>query len=545
MWKQCLPTALALLAVLGPVTCAQGYYKDPTHGFAVRPPADWEQVPISVDEKWIAVKFLSDRVYTPKRSQYYTEHKPTMRVIVFHEEATKIKGPEVRRSEENKETLVVERGDVPYRDYKDYLKRNMREGFFFTKEEKGTHGKTPCTRYEIKIEKLTVPKRIVAWVFHREGVDYAVEVEMLEDYVRKLKPIAIGILRSFRLIDRDPNAARTGVTGDGPSPSKTIPLWRRDYKEWREKSATERMRTRKRLEQVRWAEAKKGLPDDWRVKESEHFLVLSHCDPKDTQAVVRAAEACRRWLDRHFSDLSDEYVMKGIIRVCADRQEAQAYTETSGDAYSWFGKEIITYKDASLGTRQWGDLYSWMVRRYLVDKDSRLAGALPPWLRMGIEEAVDGSDIKGGMLDLAAETSEKNLIREARRKNELISAKELMEMPTRAFFRSDFRTTRAQAAALVRWFLTSAPRNRALRHFLVKYMQEVAAALTEMREAAEDKDEQPEPETEEEEEKRFQERMRRLKSSSSKLIERVHSVVCNWSEKEWHAIERGYRSALQ
>src|SRR6185503_4371342 len=78
----------------------------------------------------------------------------------------------------------------PYRDYKDFLTKRYTGGGWFVSDEKETKvGDIPVTCYEIKVEKLSLegPKRMFTWIYHVKDVDIAVQFEVLEDGVDKIK----------------------------------------------------------------------------------------------------------------------------------------------------------------------------------------------------------------------------------------------------------------------------------------------------------------------------------------------------------------------
>lgn len=56
-------------------------------------------------------------------------------------------------------------------------------------------------KFEIKLEKLANDKmRYIGWVYEGQGVDFAVEFEVLESQYKKLRPQIMATLGSFKFI---------------------------------------------------------------------------------------------------------------------------------------------------------------------------------------------------------------------------------------------------------------------------------------------------------------------------------------------------------
>ncbi|MGH7150335.1 MAG: hypothetical protein ACREIU_06545, partial [Planctomycetota bacterium] len=177
---------VALAALIAAISPAQsgGLHKDEELGFQMQVPKDWKSVPLAAGERWMVAKYLSNREYGMKKDWYV--HTPEMRVILFPADVVKERGPKVKKKEDGTQISVRFRSD--YVDYKSYLAENSYGGYFFEKEEETTVNGIPATCYEIKFEKLTVPRRALAWVFKGEDAEWAVHFEVLEDWFEKLAP---------------------------------------------------------------------------------------------------------------------------------------------------------------------------------------------------------------------------------------------------------------------------------------------------------------------------------------------------------------------
>lgn len=530
-----------------------GFHEDTKYGFKIKVPSKWSGVPVDIDEKWIVAKYLCNRSYQPKRSEYYIDHRPYMRVIVFTDAARKYKGPKVRQ-EGN--TRIITDSSVPYKNYHDYLKRNLRSGgFFFDKEKPTKVSGVPAMQYEVKIEKSAgVPRRLISYVFEGDEADYAVEFEVLEDHYKKLRPLCYRALKTFKFIDRAA-ALSAGTTGSNrvvKADTKSLGLSSLSHsgrKTWRKKPAAERKKRRKAHEDSRIARMTKEVPKGWKVKKSKHVLVLTHADAKYTAKIIKAAEAFRSWLDKKFGKVSDEYPMKAIIRICADSSEARLYTQSSGDAFDpeSGNREIVLYKDASFrGTSsEFSNLFGSMYYSYIFDKDPYLYSYGPAWIRSAIWNYVQTGKVKGRSVVFEPGTSEKDALRMARRREAMKSAKEILNMTStemNKLYESRYRLNIAMAMQLLRYVEGEGRRQKFLKGFVVKYMKGVIA---EGERLASKGRKYTSADTEEEEEARDKERKQAGAKQQKEVMKALAQSVCNWSDKQWATLEKGFAKTLK
>ncbi len=102
-------------------------YEDPKTGFRI--PRDYSQIPVQQDERWIVAMFQSKKAFTGsvKDRDSGFGRKPMLKVILFDQDA-------IARSStvelQGGSTITTDRG-VPYRDYRDYAKRNLTAGGYY------------------------------------------------------------------------------------------------------------------------------------------------------------------------------------------------------------------------------------------------------------------------------------------------------------------------------------------------------------------------------------------------------------------------------
>ena len=528
-----LLVVLLLLGGLPAALAAPGaWHEDERLGYKVRYPKGWSIIPMNIDEKWIAAKFLSDSAdfFTSKDEGWTYDHKPQMSVIAFISEVVKKRGAEVSETDDG---FLIELNN-PFKDYEDYLKRTYSGGgWYISEDEQGTVNGISVRQLEIKVEKLTRsgPKRIVAWVYQTEEVDYVVQFELLEGAYRKRKRDMHACLRSFKLIPRKGSLTPT-TTG-----KRVI------EKDEDELTLEERTLQRQQKEANVHEKTVAALPDDWKVKEMGRFLVLNHADDKYAKKVVSHAEAVWKWLDKNFDYLGPgEYVPRPIIRICKDADEERAFSQGTAWGPSI---EIVTHKDTSGGSLSWE--FEWINRRIVGLWFRYHAGdiysAFPHWLDNGLDQVLGTARAKGSRLEFQADQWELQNLREAVRKDQITPLQDLLKMGTEDFYGQ--RTRSSEAAAFLRLLLST--RSKKVKAVLKEYILNLAATVEDIK--AKEKAAGPKsykaPETEEEEEQQAKQRRQRWKDKENELLTAVFDKTFgNWEEKDWKKLNDAHRKNL-
>ena len=541
---------LVLLASLAASALAQkGQYEDLKRGYRLKVPDKWTLVPVQIDEQWIVAKFLSNKSYEAKArdlTEGGASHKPFVQVIWFSDEARKLRVNEETRGE----TTYISK-NAPYRDYKDYLKRNLSEGYFFDGETEETEAGVACTKFQVKIDKnSSMRRRLVTWIFRTDDGELAVECEVLEDHYQKLEPMVLATLRSFKLIPKDATSTGpvTGGAGTGAGPGGGD-LWKHDRPEWRKLSTRERQVRRKQIEEARIQEYLKDVPKGWEVSRTKRYLVLSHADKKFTKRLVDAAEAYREWLEATFDSVSDEYVMQGVIRVCADRDEAGAYVRGSGnfDSYNSDNREVVFFQDKSAGNTgdYYGRLFIGLLDQYMYDKDPLLYTDLPLFMHWALYQYVASAKVKGKKLILESDTDEDNTIRELERKNGFWPLKELMGPRIEDVEkREEFEEFYGQSARLLRFIVDGPGQKEAqFKGFMQSYMINVIAEA-EALEAVRRDTVRETATTEAEEEQQAKDRSQYWKKRRIDVLKKVNEKL-GWTDEVWAGLEKSFHEYLR
>ena len=330
--------ATLVCGILGTVEIASAApHKDETFGYRIVAPRGWEQLPVKNSEKWIVARFRSAKPYAANDGlgNVYS-FKADMRVIVLshqkpEDDEGKAVGVEDLEDVEDIEDLFPFGFTVPFKDYKDYVKRTYSGGGWFIsyQKERKKRKKYRWTHYEIKVDKLARQgkKRLIAGVFHGADADYVVQYEVTEDSYQELRSTVYGSLKTFDFIPRK-------------EPDSTV-AERPEKKPGGKLTAAERAEKRDRRVKLAYERALEKLPKDWdRFEYKKYFYVLSHVDRKFAVRACRHGEAIWKWMDQHFSWLGEGHVRPIVVRICANEEELMAYhTTSSSDMWFFFSSD--------------------------------------------------------------------------------------------------------------------------------------------------------------------------------------------------------------
>lgn len=535
-------TQFALTAVSVTLLTASAFaqtHEDNRMGFKMRQPKEFTSIPIKATEEWIVAKFLSEKshFFTDPDLKLTYEHKPEMQVIAFLGEKFKEDKVERETDEDDGVTRIKVRFTNPYKDYPDYLKGTYSGGGFFIDEEvEAKVGDYEVTQYLVRVEKgSNGPKRVIAWVYHTEDIDFAIQFECFESSWKKLKSDITRALKSFEEIERTEGTVVKAVATDDVIELTDTP--------WNEIPAKEREKIRKGREKRSHEQALVGLPESWEIIEEDGFLVLNHGGDKAADDIVEHGDAVFRWCEKNLGFIgSDEYVMRPVIRICKDRDEEFAFRQGSSD---WLkpSLEIVTHKD-TVGIGSWE--YRWLNSRFLGhwlwQSDADLMAAMPGWMRYGLQYSVEYGKHKGKKFELRQSDWEMMGLRERVKSGLARTPREIFLSDSDGFAGSD--NGRYEAAALMRYLLVgSGSKKRLTRNLLEDYyacLKEVAEELNER-----DDDSPGEATTEEEEDAQFKAAQQRWKKKEKEVAEMLFErVFAGWSDKDWAAFERDYFKAI-
>jgi len=524
-------------------------------GVEVTIPDGFSLVPLQVDEKWIIAKFLDDKTYLSKDREWNHEHRGLMRVIAFTETAKKSTGVEVQEEKDGSTFIGI--GAVPYQGYRDYVKRH-RSGFFFSKEEKAKVGGQDCLMCEVEVHKSEPKMHLYSVVFRQPTFELAVEFEVLEDRLDKVRKACRDSLDSVRFTKAAGAAPVTGtekkVGGVVAAPSNR--LWRLFRSEWRKRPSLERSDIRRQIERDHHAGVRSKTPADWTVVESKHFLVVSHADERFTSRMAECAEVFFEWCEKEFGTLGDEYIRRPVLRLCRDFDEYKAYHFDSSGTTGWslFGDdhEIGTYRDDYNGTsgKDASTLFGGILLHYLQEMDPYIVNYSPYWLTWALDDYVSAAIVKERKLDFRVDDWVRDESRDLQREGKLPKLRTILELDADGFMalrKSENRAGYATTQAL-RFVLGPGQKEKAFKDFLRVYFKAVITAAE--RHAGEWESKPGEPtrsaETEEEEERQAKQQTDKSKERRKQLQKEINGAVFQKiDDKQWEKLDKTFEAFVK
>lgn len=529
----------------------KGVHEDSVFGYSFKPPKDWTSIPIQSDESWLVAKFLSKREYsfTGKGSWTYS-HKPELMAIAFIEDLS----DEEDEDEEGEVEDDGEDGEVSinfnlnYKNYEDYLRRTYSGGgYFIAAEEEGELKGVSVTRLDIKVEKLTRrgPKRINTWIYHLEGVDLAIQVEVLENHYKKLKKTIEGALKSFKEIPRE-----GALPGEQDTSMGRLWVSRSDMDS---RSVSERNTMMMDKCEAQHQKAIDSLPEGWKHSKEKDCLLISNADMKYGKRIAEQTGAVVKWLEDSFDYFGPQhYVRTPIIRVCKTSDEQYSYNRGGGNFWGGTDLEFVTSLES---IRDWGGEFSWMngnvASHWFQDRDRELYWAMPEWLQHGLQEFVNNSRAKGSKLKFHQDDWDRDDLRTAVRENRVSGPRALMQMTRTALWESggtSFWSRRDESSSFVYFLLEGdGAKNKKYREIIPSYLKNLKALLEE--DATKEKESEPEgggsPQTEEEEEEMFRNRRTKLREREEEFLERVFNrTFSGWSTKDFEKLDKAFLKSI-
>jgi hypothetical protein len=526
----------AALGLLPPAARAEAW-KDEKLGYGFAYPTRWNVVPVDAGN-WLVAKFTSNREYewADSKNNLWTRHRPYLEVVCIPYSAKSDKGATVEVTDKGAKVTRT----APWKDLKEYMDKSFQErrigGFYFSAEDEATINGLKVRRLEITVDKnVEGDRRIFGWEFAGEDCYWGLVAEILVQEEKGLKPELFKSFATFRTFPRTgvlPNSARTGedvtVVGGDKKEEDLSPEERKK----RRQEATGRA-----LERI-----KQNLPPGWKVVEGKNFIAVTHTDDRFTREVLTHAEALRAWLEKEFGYVGSGFAGKVIIRILADNQEYQSYTQSR--VWSYDAPEALTYKDKE-GWVDWnmdslnGSIYDIWMR----DKNERLLWAFPDWLQWGLRFFVQQARSKNGRIEFKADIWDSVQMKNIRRADEILLPRTYFTMTSGELWVLKDASTQSQF--FVNFLVAgAASRSPRYRNVLPDYIKSLIFLL-DMEPAAGPADAK-EPQNEKEEQEMVKARQKawrdRENEIAQKLLERTFS---GWSDRDWDAFAALYRQDLK
>jgi len=570
--------ALAILAVFVSVALltrpatALGVHKDERLGFQIQIPKGWNEAPLQTGEQWIVAKYVSRKseFWTDPSLGYTFEFQPELRVIAFIDELIKKsdfddfdydKDEDEDEEEDDKPERGVRLRTKIYRDYEDYLKGTLKEGFYIDNDtEKQVAGMT-VRCLDVKIESAA--RHVVTYIFETDLAKVAVEFDFFEHQLKKERSTMDRTFRSFKTIERTISLNLDEV-GTFISLSNL-----------RSKTPEERAEYRK-LEQDRtWERMTSTMPEGWSTEEIDGVRILSCVDSRYNKRMAGRIRAIYKWLDKTFPDLApDEYVRYPLLRICKDFDSVAKFVnvkaKTGRVRTLTFTTEFITYKDpgGAIGGES-RNVNRAVLRRWIQDRNPMVRLGLPAWLNSGLTGTLSSATVKGTKMKHGPSDWEREWLRRATRGETALSIKDLMMLTDKEYDAAgqdrDFSLW-AQSVALARFMTVGAGSKGKTKAAMRDYVGNLESVLSEIEEEekaerdrkrkekkaaeeeAEENDEEysDEPKNEEEEEALIKERADAIKAKERRILEETFQrTFGSWSARDWTSFENAYAKAIK
>lgn len=544
-------------------------HKNEAWGFKVRVPSKWNIVHMDTKEQWIAMKAIGPRELYGDKGAGWGE-RPEMWIVAFPHERQRQRGAKREKIDESTTKITVQN---PYKDFKDFVKREKRlslgeAGFYFSKEEETEHAGMSVSIYEVMAEKMVeVPKQMVAWVYHTEDVDYAVQFRIQRHHFGDYKNTFKTCLKSFRTIPRTKPMPGTSSTG-----KKIVDVEG-------EKNLTPEERKAKRILAVEnyLKDEIANLPKDWTHKDSDHFCVMSHADRKFTHRVSKHAECVRAYLEKTFPGLGDDHVPRGIIRIFKDNAEENAFR--NGTSSIWFDdvEQILIAAD-----KGWSLLWEYervsrdVTRQWLWYKNRNLYETMPWWLQSGLTDHMEQArPSKRRALVFAPDRNDVLTLVRMVREDKLKPIKELFlseaaedrHVDDQGGFTVTFISPTSQATAVFHYLMTKGnrgPLKGALQTYLETLVQVIdeedkrfekeelerlRKQMDDERKRAEDgsgdddEDEDEDKKRQEEWKKAMKEYDERLRAKAQAIREQAYAAAFgHMTDKQWKRVDKAFKT---
>jgi hypothetical protein len=362
------------------------YFENKAFGFKLRVPKDWREVP--APNTWIASKHLGKRELDAQRGKEFgSREAPELWVVAF---------PHAAGAKED-----------PYTDYRDFLSKNTEfidfgKGYEITEQKDTTVGELKVTTYDIQETKGDgVPHHVVAWVFHFDDFDFAVQFKVFEWYYKDYDSSFRGCLKSFKRIDRT-----AAVAGTKPAAAGAVTC-RADVLKLPPEKRTRAMKDAVEAILRQQAEA---LPDGWKSRRTKKFLVVTNADDKFVKAAIDHAEAIADHLEDFFGPAGADYVPPTVLRIFATPEERSAYKAKEGQS------DLV--REVAIGAghgwekdNAWEDLNRSLWSEWLLLRNPNLEGTLPGWFKEGLNKYMNMLRTKGKRIGFANDDWDRDEIR--------------------------------------------------------------------------------------------------------------------------------------
>ncbi len=531
-----LIAAGSLLLSLPPSPARAESYKDERLGYTFAFPSKWNQVPVDTGTTLVA-RFSSNREYewVDPAHRGWDHHRPSIDVVRFPVSPPGAAAGAPPAAPPAAPGARPEPAGPP-KTFREYLDSSLSgrggAGRLVAQDEATVNG-LKVLRYEYSVPRQGGgERRVFAWEIATEDAVFGLVAEILAQEEKKLKPDIFQSFSTFRTVPRTgkPDAGGAGGAADAAKPA-SADLTPEEMKKRRQDA------TRQALDRIRL-----NLPPDWSVSESRNFVAVSHADPKFTRELLAHAEALRAWLEAEMGFVGSGYAGQVILRICASRQEHQAFLQ--GRGWNPAAPEVLTFKDRD-GWLDWHlqELNREIARFWIRDKNDRLEWGLPEWLAWGIRDYVGRGKMKGGRMEFKADTWDSVEMKTMRRSDSLLKPRDFFTMTSADLW--NFKGITVQDQFFVNFLLAgAASKSPKYRTVLTDYLKNIIFLLDTENLPALPGGKAPQNEQEEMEALRVLRDQWRAKEPQV-LDTLLQKTFPGWTDKDWDAFNGLYRQDLR
>lgn len=447
-----IPLLLAAAVLAAPPARAGGLgrtFKSEKHGFSIRPPADWEPIPVQPTEKRIVAQFKGPpRVIVTKNSRVSVPR--TCEVVLFDRDEFAPETPAVEADAgkpagppAHPGTEVAPEDKAP-RDPLAWILKIARKPEILEEKDRTVAGRTG-KRYVLRIQGSQEEAGgflALLGVVEAPPLTYGVLYSLpADDFPRERRDLERSLL-SLKLFDRADVAAGEGKP-DGTEARSPL-----------EKSRVAR-------------KAKLDVPPGWYVEDTEHYILTSNTNRKMVREVGGDLERIRLLYEEIFPpDQPIEAV--SVVRICKDLQDYLNYGGPRGTAGYWYdeAEELVVY-DATARTRAdtFRTLYHEAFHQYIFYASGEVAPH--SWFNEGYGDYFSGSKRRGRKFVVGKFLWRRDRIKQAVRDGTYVPLERFVRMSKNDYYANGAQNY-AQGWAFI-YFLNRGTREKAWRRILPTY----------------------------------------------------------------------------